>query len=260
MKKIILAFCAVCLVLGLSACTVSSNGVTVGGFSTKKTMKGDNNVTDNETALSDLEYELVIEDIEFVTSISDNVTPKITISEDNDNKVTLSTDKNILDTISITLDGSTIKVKGDKSVKYDISEFDLQVDAKVKAFQINGGFEVDMNVPSVTEFSGVVNGAIDGSMVFGMLDSFSLTINGAGDVSIKGGAEKSSIIINGAGSIEAFEFYTANSEVAINGAGTCNVFATDTLDASVSGVGSITYDGDPKTANTSSGIGSITKR
>lgn len=260
MKRIILAVCAVCIVLGLSACTVSANGVTVGGFSTKKTLKGDNSVTDNETALTDLEYELVIEDIEFTASLKKSVNPQITISEGGGNKVTLSTDKNILDTISITVDGGTIKVKGDKSVKYDISKFDLKIDGKVKAYEINGAFNVDVDAPSVTEFDGVVNGAIDGSMIFGKLDSFSLTINGAGDVSIKGEAEKSSIIVNGAGSIEAFEFYTANSEVAINGAGTCSVYATETLDASVSGVGSITYDGDPKTANTSSGIGSITKR
>lgn len=262
MKRLTLALCAICLVAGLAACTVStSNGsVVVGGISTKKTLKGDNSIEKSETVLEDIEYTLVVEDIEFTALTRNDNTPVIHINEDTSSKVTLSTDKNILDTISVTLDGNTIKVKGDKSYKYDSSEFDLRIDAKVKEFEINGAFELDMDVSSVTEFSGIINGAIDGNMNFGQLNSFNLSINGAGDIEISGEAEKSTILINGAASIGAFDLRTTNSELVINGAGACNVYATDTLDATINGVGEITYDGDPKTVNKSSGIGSIKER
>lgn len=260
MKRLILALCAICLMAGLAACTVSNGSVIIGGISTKKTLSGNKSIEKSETALEDIEYTLVVEDIEFTSRIRKDNTPVISISEDTSSKVSLSTDKNILDTISVTLDGATIMVKGDKSYKYDTSEFDLMINAKVKAFQINGGFELDINVPSVTEFNGTVNGAVDGNMSFAQLDKFELTINGAGSIKIKGEAEKSTILVNGAADIDAFDLRTANSELVINGAGTCNVNATDTLDASINGVGEITYDGDPKTVNRSAGIGSITKR
>lgn len=262
MKRFILALCAICMVAGLAACTVStSNGsVVVGGISTKRTLKGDKSIEKSETVLEDIEYTLIVEDIEFTALTRNDNTPAIHINENTSGKVALSTDKNILDTISVTLDGYTILVKGDKSYKYDSSEFNLRIDAKVKAFEINGAFELEMDSPSVTDFSGIINGAIDGNMNFGQLNSFDFTINGAGDIEITGEAEKSTMQINGAASIGAFDLRTTNSELVINGAGACNVYATDTLDASINGVGEVVYDGDPKTVNKSSGIGSIKER
>jgi hypothetical protein len=49
--------------------------------------------------------------------------------------------------------------------------------------------------------------------------------------------------------------------VTVTGAGHVNVYATRRLDATVSGVGQITYDGDPPEVNRKvSGIGSINKK
>ena len=224
-------------------------------------MRGDKNITANEVTLSDTEYELIVEDINFRTY--SNSKPKvITVREGGNGKVTLSADKNILDTITVTVDNNRITVSGDRSKSYDASEFDLRVNGKVNAFSINGGFELYMDSPSVDSFKGTVNGAVNADMAFGSLNSFSLTVNGACNINLTGETERSKIELNGAGNITAFDFHTVNSSIELNGAGKADVYVTDTLNVGMNGVGSVTYDGDPATVNrdSSSFLGTIKKR
>ena len=52
-----------------------------------------------------------------------------------------------------------------------------------------------------------------------------------------------------------------SAKVTVTGAGSVNVYATQELNATVSGVGQITYAGDPPVVNKSvSGVGSINKK
>ena len=254
-KRVSIMLVLAVFIAGLSACTI-----TVGGNDgvIRKTLKGDKNITGRAAPLTDSEYELVIEDIVFA---GNNSTGRIIIGESLDNTAALETDGNILDTIDISVSDGRITVKGDRAARYDHTQFELRIGAKISGFTINGGFELDMDAPSVTNFSGLVNGAVDARMAFGSLDSFSLNVNGACSISLTGEAERSSILINGAGNIEAFDFRAADSSVTMNGAGSCNVYASETLDISMSGVGSVVYDGSPKTVNTGAGIlGTVRKR
>jgi len=91
-------------------------------------------------------------------------------------------------------------------------------------------------------------------------DSNNLELNSTGAASINADGKAKSIAITsaGAGSIDAGNLRAEKASVSLSGAGSVQVYATEQLDVTISGVGSVTYGGNPKTVNKSvSGIGSV---
>lgn len=89
---------------------------------------------------------------------------------------------------------------------------------------------------------------------------FDADISGAGDLELKGSASSVDISISGAGNIEAENLNADRVEISISGAGHAEVHANKELDVSISGVGSVSYSGDPSNINKRiSGMGSLSK-
>jgi hypothetical protein len=92
-------------------------------------------------------------------------------------------------------------------------------------------------------------------------NSFEVDLSGACSIDLIGLTEKFIADLSGAGSINAKNLEASRVYISVSGAASANVFAKEFLDASVSGVGSIDYYGNPKSTNTSvSGIGSISRK
>jgi hypothetical protein len=84
---------------------------------------------------------------------------------------------------------------------------------------------------------------------------------GAARIEASGQTNFATISSTGAGKIDADKLHAMYAKVTVTGAGSVNVYATRELNATVSGVGQITYAGDPPVVNKSvSGIGSINKK
>jgi hypothetical protein len=67
--------------------------------------------------------------------------------------------------------------------------------------------------------------------------------------------------LSGAGNIDARELKAKEVRVSVSGAASADVYAKEYLDASVSGVGSIDYYGNPAKVKTDvSGVGSISRK
>lgn len=89
---------------------------------------------------------------------------------------------------------------------------------------------------------------------------FDADISGAGDLDLEGNAKNVDISISGAGNIEAENLNADRVEISISGAGHAEVHANEELDVSISGVGSVSYSGDPSNINKRiSGMGSLSK-
>jgi len=89
-------------------------------------------------------------------------------------------------------------------------------------------------------------------------DVIECRISGAGHYELHGTADEQTIAISGAGEVHNFGLTTRNSTVTISGTGNVEVHASDRLDASISGTGSIAYAGNPRTVHQSiQGIGNI---
>ena len=91
----------------------------------------------------------------------------------------------------------------------------------------------------------MVSGAGDLSLS-GNFDSISATVSGAGDLYMKGQAKLLDAMVSGAGDLVAKDLDAQTAKVTVSGAGDARVHAIASMDAAVSGVGSIVYSGDPQ--------------
>ena len=92
-------------------------------------------------------------------------------------------------------------------------------------------------------------------------DNLKIESTGAASVRAVGKVKNATISSMGAGDIDATRLQAEKARVTVAGAASVNVYVTEQLDVSVSGVGSVTYGGNPKTVNKSvSGIGSVNKK
>ena len=83
---------------------------------------------------------------------------------------------------------------------------------------------------------------------------------GTGALFAKGTADKGIARVEGVGGFEAYELICTDLDVTVSGVGGAKVFATNRITATLNGVGSIKYKGDPETKNlNTNGLGSIKK-
>ncbi|PLW99261.1 MAG: hypothetical protein C0591_03050 [Marinilabiliales bacterium] len=83
---------------------------------------------------------------------------------------------------------------------------------------------------------------------------------GTGELEVSGDADKAVVKVDGVGGFDGYELITKNMDVTVSGVGGAKVNATKTLTATLNGVGSIRYKGDPETKNfDTNGVGAIKK-
>lgn len=254
MRKRFFASALLCVLLAavaLSGCVIN--------LPPWKTLAGKGEIVTLDNSLGGDIYSLVITDIQFTASN----TGAIEIDEELPDKLILSAPKNIADTITVTVDdeAGTIHLKGSRKYRYKTDDFKIQVGVPLENVEIDGGFTLDLKLPSVTDFTLNINGAISGDLAFEQLESLYVGINGACNMALTGECEKCSVVINGASDVDASAFATQDSDITINGAAHYTVNAHRNLDAEVNGVGTITYIGSPETINKRvAGLGSIKQK
>jgi hypothetical protein len=92
-------------------------------------------------------------------------------------------------------------------------------------------------------------------------DKIEFKSTGAASITASGQTKTVNIESTGAGEIDTSNLRAQMATVRVTGAASVDVFASEQLDANVSGAGSVTYAGNPKTVNKSvSGIGSVNKK
>jgi hypothetical protein len=91
-------------------------------------------------------------------------------------------------------------------------------------------------------------------------DHLKIDTSGASNIQASGETKKLEIDMSGASNINTRELRALSVRVSGSGAGHAKVYASEELNAKLSGVGSITYAGDPKVVTKDvSGLGSISK-
>ena len=115
---------------------------------------------------------------------------------------------------------------------------------------------VRVTSPEITQVN--LSGAGDVRVADLKAKSIEINLSGAGNVLLGGSVADSELTVSGAGSIDADSLNTENTTVRVSGAGNAEVNATKTLDATVTGVGNITYAGKPgKVEQKVTGVGHI---
>jgi len=88
-----------------------------------------------------------------------------------------------------------------------------------------------------------------------------LESNGASAITVAGSITNLDATLSGASKLNAKSLQTQTATVSLNGASYGDVTVTETLNASISGAGALTYSGNPKSVEKDvSGAGSIRSR
>ena len=85
-------------------------------------------------------------------------------------------------------------------------------------------------------------------------------ISGAGRMTLGGTVDSQVITISGTGDYDGENLQSATAEVTIDAAGNAVLRVSDRLDATVGGVGSVEYIGDPRVTTDIRGVGSVGQR
>lgn len=119
-----------------------------------------------------------------------------------------------------------------------------------------GSVDISLTMPQL--HSVAINGAgnVDISGLAG--GELTLVVQGAGNLAASGSVDTLTARVNGAGNMDLAGLIARDATVSVNGAGNVQVHATQGLDATVNGVGSIRYGGKPAGVKTAiNGVGSI---
>jgi Putative auto-transporter adhesin, head GIN domain len=87
-----------------------------------------------------------------------------------------------------------------------------------------------------------------------------IALTGAGDMSIEGNADSLDLNLEGVGNYDGVGFRTKQATVRSEGVGSAVLNASDRLDVSVSGIGTVEYIGSPKVQKSGEGLGHIKQR
>ncbi len=120
-----------------------------------------------------------------------------------------------------------------------------------RSFWNNTNVEVTITMPELRELE--VLGAVDGELHDIKSDELSIDIRGAAEVEVEGTCGTLTLDVKGAGDIDADDLKCENVEVDVKGAGSATVYASQSIDANVAGVASISVYGNPKNVRKHSG-------
>jgi len=171
--------------------------------------------------------------------LSGAFTVKVNIGNRTDLKI--EGDRNLLKYIKTVVKGNTLEISSKK---------DLRPKKKIVIY---------ITTPELNDVS--VSGAND-LFINGLKnDEFFVNLSGAGSVYVEGKTDDLQVSISGAANLNAKDLIAENVSVDISGAADAEVYANESLNATVSGVGNVTYYGNPKSINPKvSGVGSIKKK
>ncbi|MAZ93133.1 MAG: DUF2807 domain-containing protein [Bacteroidales bacterium] len=186
------------------------------------------------------------------------------IPSNNERVVIESKSEEVFDYIDVYKEGQQLIVSTTEKSK-NITKLFRSVTIKVYVSSLNAAFlsgvgsvKMEEKLSSET-FTATLRGT--GNMHLNLeCDSFGGHVYGTGGLNIIGSAKSLVVTVEGVGSFNGYEFEALDVDATVSGVGGAKVYASQTLTATINGVGSIRYKGDPVNKNFSSnGVGTIKK-
>lgn len=200
---------------------------------------GKDHVTDNDKVVGSGNIVSQVRPVGSFNAIVVTNFASVSVTQDSTESLRIEADDNIINIVTTTVAGGTLSV-GLPAGSY--SNVTVRVYASMRTV-------VRLESSGAAEFQSV--GDIH-------TDAMTCHISGAGTIRLTGSATTQTVEITGAGSVNNFGFTTARSTALVTGSGNIEVHATERLDATITGTGSILYTGNPVIVNKSiTGIGTI---
>ncbi len=166
----------------------------------------------------------------------------VLIDQSGTESLTLTTDDNLLQYIKTEVRDGKLVIGFTQGVLFGkVQELTFKVGAKnLNSLQVDGAANVEgKNITT---------------------ENLSVKLNGAGAITLSGKATAQNVALDGVGTYNGAELASQRAKVTQNGAGSAVVRVSDSLEAIISGLGSIEYIGNPQVTKNVSGLGTVRQR
>lgn len=170
----------------------------------------------------------------------------------NEGSITVTTDDNLHDYITIETDGDELIIKKKegvnlrtkKGIKIEIPIRDISEATLTGSGDLYGKTKIKAtNFTTKLTGSGDVRLEVDASNVYAK-------VTGSGDMSLRGSASTFELLLTGSGDYDGKDLKANNTEVTVSGSGDASVYAKKSIKARVNGSGDIEYYGNPSNKDT----------
>jgi len=156
----------------------------------------------------------------------------------------------------------SFEIEGDDNllplIKTDVNDGALRIHSDTQ-YNASKPIAIRISVANLEKFT--CSGAGDIHISGVKNDQLILSNTGAANLEAAGETKFVDIKSSGAGNIETEKLHAERARISVSGAANIDVYASQQLDVSVSGIGSVTYSGNPPVVNKQvSGIGSVSKK
>jgi hypothetical protein len=185
---------------------------------------------------------------------------EVELIQGKEESLTVIADEEDIDELKAEIEQGKLRIHTKSSL--ELSKFIIILKFKtLEMVEFNGGLKLKSKQD--LKFSNMkikINGGADIALKL-TAESLDLELSGGTNGEIKGTVNKLDLVLNGAGRIVTDELTAKDVKVQINGAGYATVFASNSIDATIAGVGSIEYTGKPaKVKSNIMGLGAIKEK
>lgn len=205
------------------------------------------------------DIEVETREISDVDSISLDGLGRVIITQGNSESFSIETDDNLLRHIETQVEDGTLTIQwaGDtvlqptRGITYRVGLRDLN------SIQTSGAGDFELDTLTTDRLSVNFSGA--GRLTIDNLQTgeVELEISGASEIELAGRADSIRLDLSGLGRFDAADLEGQRVVIDISGGGSARVWAQESLDLSLSGLGEVSYYGNPEVSQDISGGGQI---
>ena len=182
----------------------------------------------------------------------------VTMVQGPESEIRIETDQNLLQHITTTIKNGELIISSEGNLRPTKNIAVTITSPNYTAVDVEGSSDVKASTPITSDN---LNLALEGSGSFNLeihAQHLKSEIDGSGDITLSGNAGSHSIEIDGSGDLTASKLSADTSKIEITGSGDASLNVASRLEASISGSGSVRYQGDVKDVHTSiEGSGSV---
>lgn len=251
-RLVILGLALVASVSIISGCGTIEVNVDVPDVDPRDVLRGSGDVVTEERAVK--EFDRVS-----LTGAGD-----VIITQGDEEALTVETDDNLMPYIRTEVKGKTLVLgftaegrrksfRPSKGIKFYLTLKELS------GLDLSGAGNVKVSSLEVDRLEIRLSGAGDIQIDAVTAEDLVVHLSGAGNVELAGQVAEQNVQISGAGDYRASKLESQNAAVEVSGAGNAIVWANDSLDARITGVGAVSYYGDPRVTKSVSLVGRLVR-
>ena len=195
-----------------------------------------------------------------ISAVSSSIPLELELIQDEHESLALEDDDGQLAEVEVTMEGGTVRIRSmNRSTHWKKSVRGVLHTKLIESIHLAGTGSIRSASIRADTLKATLSGS--GKIQLRRLDAkeVKVVLSGAGTVDLGSGrVEDLGVTVTGAGDVIAGKVRSDAGKVAISGAGTTTLWAEKTLDARISGVGTVRYYGDPEIVDRKvAGVGSV---